>query len=344
MKLPPPSVGEGATIGDDQERELRAMESGGVPDATLRTMRRKMLRTAQNAAEWDWIYQQSYSEAVAHGHLDPADYARSQAEHTMNFIRSERRKEATLAKALRGRRDLYRASSEKLDRLSKVVRKERRSDLTNDGKLIELLGELEKQGHKAAGSSLVRSKIASELTGYKPPHWDHTTIPLKILVWSTLISEQGGRAFTLRLNTFLASHALDHHRGPAWVMHRRINTTLRKAFGAKDKPDFWLVVERDPMARSFHIHGGIEVPTDDGGLDGVRSALHAAGGEWASALHSDAQLDDRAITEPAAWASYVYKRFHKNKADLDASPCSATLSLRSRSEHRWAKLRADLLG
>ena len=80
----------------------------------------------------------------------------------------------------------------KLEAASKSANPDQRRLPQTDRQYVDLIGEAEKGGW-LADRALVLSKIKEELGRYRLPHWEKTTISLKVMAMSVVCESEGAQ-------------------------------------------------------------------------------------------------------------------------------------------------------
>ena len=327
--------------------ELARIEAfvAGIDDEVVqRKLRRKLTETAQAEANSHALDRRRFREAIEfatlNGYADPAAYANARVASQRTLDKHDSRVTAIMKRgSFRSAKRFDRAAVRHED-ASKSAKPSRRRMPQRDRQYLEIVGEAEKLGY-LGDRALVLSKINSKLTYYRLPHWDHTTLPLKMLAYSIESAKDGAQTINLRPNPKVTEQALRSPRGPAGYMQDRIRREMEKAFGRDNIPDFWFVVETDSDKR-FHLHGAVVTPTVVGAPDMVDAALRAAGGTWDAAKGHHHQQISKSLDDPIYWAFYVCKRMNVGKARIDRKLSASTDGVRKRAALGWDDMRATL--
>ncbi|WP_297803833.1 hypothetical protein [uncultured Brevundimonas sp.] len=207
-----------------------------------------------------------------------------------------------------------------------------------DRKYVDLLGRLEKSGD-LKNRRLVVEEIKKEIGNYKVPDWRRATISLKLLALCIEVHKRGGIAFTLRLSNDVIKRSEEDGRGQVSYLQDRIRKNLKAVFG--HCPDFCFIMEKDTLS-PLHLHGVIDIRTDDPRKLDAEKALMRAGGCWTSTnahLYQN-RFDD--LYGPYGWASYLSKAILVTRLEVSSKLFGVTSGLRTVVEGEWASLRATL--
>lgn len=312
--------------------------------ALQKTWRAKLLKEAQaranSAAKDRRVFRESIERATADGHPDPEAFAANRMMNERLIDLHEKRVSDIFKRAeVTSRRRFDRAKA-KHEEASKTAQPTKRRLPQRDRQYVEIIGEAEKGGY-LADAALVLQKIETKLRTYRLPHWEKTTISLKVMAMSSECSKEGAQTINLRPNSTVCAKALVSPRGPASYMQDAIKRTFDKTFGKGKGPDFWFVIEMD-TATKFHLHGAVVTPNVTGSVDKVDAALRAAGGKWESAGGHHHQQVTKSLDDPMWWAFYVVKRMNIANRTISTKLFASTRGLRSRAEAHWDDLRASL--
>jgi hypothetical protein len=329
-------------------REIAEIEDmiSVLTDAALQQeWRTKLLRKAQSeanaAAEDRRIFRTALERARSEGHPDPEGFAAGRVEIARLHAQHEKRVAAIFKRAKRASRRRHDKTETKLEKASKTANPTRRRFPQRDRMYLEIVGEAEKDGH-LADRPLVVEKLEKALGPYRLPHWEKTTISLKVMAMSVVSAKEGAQTINLRPNQATCSKALKSPRGPAGYMQDMIRKALERAFGKGRAPDFWFVIETDDDTR-FHLHGAVETPNHPDAVTMVDAALRAAGGTWDDPKGQHHQQLTKGVDEPLWWAFYAVKTMNIGRRRLgEAKLFASTAELRSRARAGWDDLRAAL--
>lgn len=297
-------------------------------------------KEANEAAGYRGLFRNALEEARRIGDPEPEAFAEQRVATQMIVDRYERR-----IRAITNRVEI--AHAKRVDKLetkyevaSKSANPNRRRFPQLDRQYVEIIGEAERAGHLNDGP-LVLSKLPTRLQTYRLPHWEKTTISLKVMALSLECSRQGAQTINLRPNQEVCAKALRSPRGPAGYMQDAIRRAMERTFGKAAAPEFWIVIETD-TAHQFHIHGAVVTPSLHNGVDLVDAALRAAGGEWGNVHGQHHQQVSASLDDPIYWASYTVKRMNIAKSHTDRKLFACTSGLRSAAKAGWDGLRGSL--
>lgn len=320
-------VGLGARPGD---AEWEATKTWALPRLQARD---------QRAAEWVADCQEAYDYAVAEGFADPLDYAQNRAHALARLRILERRQKANLEAVKLGTRKATNRLAEKRETASKNAHGNRRRYLQADRIYLEIIGAAEAEGLPAT-DPLVTGKLEKRLKGYKLPHWDKTTLPLKVMAMSVALAKHGARTVNLRLSPDVQERAKSANKTVVSFLQNRIRMELKKEFEA-DAPEFWFVIERDNDKR-FHLHGAIACPDDGLFREGIEKALRRAAGKWNSKAGQHHQLLTKPLAKPFGWATYVTKDLNVTAMSVPGKLLGWSGGVRAQAQHEWNGLRKAL--
>lgn len=207
-----------------------------------------------------------------------------------------------------------------------------------DRKYVDLLGRIEKS-EGLDNRRLVEREILKEIGNYRLPDWRRTTISLKLLAMCVELHRRGGIAFTLRLSMDVITRSEKDGRGQVSYLQDRIRKSLKAVLG--HCPDFCFVMEKDTLS-PLHLHGVIDIRTDDPRKLDAEKALMKAGGCWKSTNAHLYQNRFEDLYGPYGWASYLSKSIHVTGREVASKLIGATSGLRRAVESEWASLRASL--
>jgi len=325
--------------------EIEDMISELTDPALQQQWRAKLLKKAQSeanaAAEDRRIFRAALEQARSEGHPDPEDFAAGRVQVARLQALHEKRVRAIFKRAERASRRRYDKVEAVLERASRTANPTQRRFPQDDRRYLEIVGEAEKGGY-LDDRPLVLSKLEKALGLYRLPHWEKTTISLKVMAMSVVSAKEGAQTINLRPNKETCSKALKSSRGPAGYMQDMIRKALERAFGKGRAPDFWFVIETDSETR-FHLHGAVETPNQPDAVAMIDAALRAAGGTWDDPKGQHHQQLTKGVDDPLWWAFYAVKTMNIGKRRLgDAKLFASTAGLRSRARAGWDDLRAAL--
>lgn len=316
-----------------------------VNDPNVRiAFRERLFGEAQAAANADALNRRRYHTALTQAQLrgdpDPEVSAAHSVIHQRWSDLHDERVRAIFKRVDHGiikRRD---KSATKAEKASKSAKPATRRLPQRDRQYLEIVGTAEKEGY-LGDVPLVLSILNSKIPNYRLPHWEKTTISLKVMAMSSESSREGAQTINLRLNSVVCGKALASPRGPASYMQDAIKRAFDKTFGKGKGPDFWFVIETDTNAR-FHLHGAVVTPNMADAVDMVDAALRTAGGKWESDGGHQHQQVTRSLDDPLWWAFYAVKRMNIGGGRISSKLFASTRELRSRAEINWDDLRSSL--
>ncbi|MDI1344825.1 MAG: hypothetical protein PSV22_12095 [Pseudolabrys sp.] len=326
-------------LSPEDERDILCILEG-IDDPDVRRVEEKRARAhfqrGANAGSLSRsIFREELEKATALGVPNPANLAQTQTAHRINIITLE----ARTARALRASKsDILKfanKAAKKVERASKTTNKSNRRWLQADRDFLAAIGSAEKRGDPVPGS-LVGAQIQSANPGYRLPHWDKTTLPLKVLACSIESAKAGAHTINLRLSDDVERAAREAPRGLARYMQARIKVALKAAF-ADDVPDFWFVIERDNATRC-HLHGAVVLPRL-GTEAMIDAALRKAGGPWALKIFQQKGLP---LSKPLGWADYVVKTVNLTKIDFDGGLFASSAGIARTARLNWDDTRRAL--
>lgn len=325
--------------------EIEDMIADFTNPALQQQWRTKLLKKAQSeanaAAEDRRVFRAAFEQARAEGHPDPETFANYRVQHARLRALHEARVQALFKRAERTNRRRQDKAEAKLEKASRTANPAKRRFPQRDRMYVEIVGEAEKDGY-LGDRPLVLSKLEKALGPYRLPHWEKTTISLKVMAMSLVSAKEGAQTINLRLNRDVCSTALKSPRGPAGYMQDLIRKALERAFGKGRAPDFWFVIETDGHDR-FHLHGAVETPNLPDAVSMVDQALRGAGGKWDDSKGQHHQQLTKGVDEPLWWAFYAVKTMNVGKHRLgDAKLFASTAGLRSRAQASWNEIRTTL--
>ncbi|WEK39592.1 MAG: hypothetical protein P0Y50_13800 [Candidatus Brevundimonas colombiensis] len=313
-----------------------------MPDPDMRRVWDKKLRKifgrkAENAGENQASFNEAFERALRLGIEDPLSYSQVAVMYAVREKINAYIRKRIAAGLKKGERLAANKEAEALERASRTASPKQRRRAQDDRKYLDIVGSAEKDA-SLASSGLVRSKIEKQIGAYSLPHWEKTTIALKVMALSCETAKRGGRAINLRISDAMSDKALSSQRGPVSFVQNQVRETLKRRFAA-DAPEFWFVMERD-NDRRFHLHGAYETADHiDHRL--VDAALRDAGGWSADAGKGTAQLS-RPLTEPLFWASYVVKTINLTSTMTDRKLLGSTAEIKTSARGGWDALSGGL--
>jgi len=307
------------------EDTVSDLPDGPLRDEFRRKLRRQAQQEANDGAADRKVFREALDLAKREGYADPEAYARIQVEKRRVMNTYEQQNRATFKRI----EDLSRKRANKrvgaLETASKTAQPSKRRFPQRDRQYVDLIGKAER-GEWLGDEPLVLSKIAAQLGHYRLPHWEKTTVSLKVMAMSVVSAKQGAQTLNLHLSPEQCSQALGSPRGPASYMQQRIRNALEKAFGREDAPDFWFTIETD-WGNNFHLHGAVVTPELEGARDLVDQALRSAGGKWASDGGQQFQQLSAGLDDPIYWASYTLKHMNVSALELPRKLFGSTLGI-----------------
>lgn len=327
-------------LSPEEEREISTALIGVEADlddpvalARYEKQLRRLIQNGANASAESRIrFRDQLAIAQSFGHPEPEDYARSQAAHLARIEALERR---TARGFRKGKADILKFANKaaaKVEKASRTAHKGLRRRAQADRFFLATIGVAEKEGRPVKGG-LVEAEIQKKYPGYRLPHWEKTTLPLKVLALSTESHRQGAHTINLRLSKEIDEAARRSPRGIVSYMQDRVRKAMKETF-ADDAPEFWFVLERDNAIR-FHLHGAVVVP-HPGCEPMIDEALRKAGGSWNQKKH---QQVGSPVTQPIWWAHYATKRLNLTVIDIDTRLFASTLGIRQAARTGWNDLR-----
>jgi hypothetical protein len=311
-----------------------------IDDPLIRASFEKQVRSeaqaGANASAQNRIYfREELAFAENAGYADPVDYAQTIAAHRSRLDVLESRGKRALRQAKSFTVNFANRAASRTEKASRTARHTPRRRLQADKKFLMIIGVAEKEGRPTTSGS-VGADIQRAIPGYRLPHWEKTTLPLKVLALSVESHRQGAHTINLRLSKEIDEAARRSPRGIVSYMQDRIRKALKDAF-ADDAPEFWFVLERDDATR-FHLHGAVIVP-QSGCEPMIDDALRKAGGSWAQ--KSFQQVGSK-LNDPIWWAHYTIKSLNMTVLDIDTRLFASTLAIRQAAREGWDGLRLKL--
>lgn len=313
-----------------------------VADPSLRNeletrfRRRLEGREARGEAN-DNVFNAAYARAVSLGLEDPGEYARRAVK--LAFMESIHKakiaaiRKAPVRAAIAGTNRAARAEED----LSRTANPGQRRSPQRDRQYLEIVGSAERAGQLIRGGS-VGAEIKSQLGRYRLPHWEKTTLPLKVAALSLETAHRRGRTINLRVGHTFSKKALGSSRGPVSFIQNQVRETLKRRFEA-DAPEFWFVMERD-NDDLFHLHGAY---VDQAHVDHrlVDAALRDAG-RWDETAGAGLSQKSVELRDPLYWASYVVKQMNLTTTLTDRKLLASTAELRDAARGAWDRWRSEL--
>jgi hypothetical protein len=327
-------------LSPEEEQEIATALSGMEADlddpvalARYEKQVRRLIQDGANAgAEGRIRYREQLAIAQSFGHPEPEEYARSQAAHLATIEVLERRTERGFRQAKADILMLANKAAAKTEKVSRAAHSGVRRRGQADKFFLATTGVAEKEGRPVKGGS-VEAEIQKQYAGYRLPHWEKTTLPLKVLALSVESHRQGAHTINLRVSKGIDEAARRSPRGIVSYMQDRIRKAMKETF-ADDAPEFWFVLERDNATR-FHLHGAVVIP-QPGCERMIDEALRRAGGSWSQ---KSFQQVGRPVTQPIWWAHYTTKSLNLTVLDIDTRLFASTLGIRRAARAGWEDLR-----
>lgn len=328
-------------------REIEEIEEllSEIADGTVKERyRARLLAQAQaeanRAAADRKLYRDALDLAKREGYADPEAFARIQVEKQHLGDQYEQRIRAIFKRVEAKNRRRADKAARLVEATSKTARPSKRRLPQRDRQYVDLVGKAEKEGW-LADRPLVLSKITEKLGRYRLPHWEKTTISLKIMAMSVTSAREGAQTINLRLSPEQCAQALISSRGAVSYMQQRIRSALERSFGHRKAPDFWFVMETDWKGK-FHLHGAVVTPSSPGARELVGQALRKAGGTWASDGGQQFQQVSKSLDDPLYWASYVIKHMNVSSRAVEGKLFASTVGIRALAAGGWNQLREQL--
>lgn len=300
-------------------------------------LRRELAAKAVSADENRHTFNDAYKRALDTGIADPLEYA----ERAVELAFKQKIMDWNVA-ALKARPQIFATkaanrAAEQGERASKSANPGKRRMLQADRRYLEITGIADRNGQPMSSGS-VGAEIKKALQGYKLPHWEKTTLPLKVLALSLETGKRGGRTINLRISHDASAKALRSSRGPVSFVQNQVRDTLKRRFEA-DAPEFWFVMEQDTV-KGFHLHGAYEHAPHIDHLE-IDSALRDAGG-WGSANGKGLSQVSRVLKDPIWWAHYTAKRINLTRMLTDRKLFASTAEIRDAARGGWEAVRARM--
>lgn len=313
-----------------------------VADSDLRAdlearLRRRLAAREDRADANQKVFSDAYGRALALGIEDPVEYAQRAVKldfmgniHAMK-VAALRKASARMA-ANEANRDAVAEEG-----ASRTASPSQRRNPQRDREYLEIVGSEEKAG-RLQSRGLVGSKIQKRLGNYRLPHWEKTTLPLKVMALSMEAHMRGGRTINLRLGHEVSRKALSSSRGPVSFVQNQVRETFKRRF-ADDSPEFWFVMERD-TDNLFHLHGAYvdqaHIPHAE-----VDAALRDAAG-WSAAQGVGLAQKSAELKDPIFWAHYTVKQMNLTAGITERKLLASTAGLRDASRVAWDHRRSKL--
>lgn len=299
---------------------------------------RQRLKAREDLAEAnETVFNAAYERALSLGIDDPAEYSRRAVK--LAFMESiHAAKVAAIRKSpLRMAMNEANRAALAAEIASRTANPAQRRNHQRDREYLEIIGSAEREGRLSA-PGLVGAEIEKKLGRYKLPHWEKTTLPLKVAALSLETAKRGGRTINLRIGHTFSQKALGASRGPVSFMQNQVRETLRRRFEA-DAPEFWFVMERD-TDDLFHLHGGY---VDQGHIPHglVDAALRDAGG-WTGTPGAGLAQKSAALKDPLFWAWYVVKQMNLTPTLTNRKLLASTAEIRDAARGAWDGWRSRL--
>jgi hypothetical protein len=328
---------------DDRRGIDAALEDVDDPDLA-NALRKDFMARAQRKANQDAQDRRRYREAreyaVEADLDDPSEYAADAVAAHRVLDRYDATVKAIFRRVMsRSARRTDRAAT-KQEAASKSANPSLRRHPQKDRLYVQILGEAERKGF-LSNRPLVSTKLNFKIPGYKLPHWQKTTMALKVMALSIESEKEGSQTINLHPNRDVCKAALESPRGPASYMQDRIRKAMERTFGKGESPEFWFVIETDSECR-FHLHGAVVTPTTPNAPKMVDAALRSAGGEWDAAGGHQHQQVSRSLDGPLGWASYVCKHMNLARNVIDRRLLASTAGIKRKAVMGWNDLRASL--
>ncbi|WP_426039917.1 hypothetical protein [Brevundimonas sp. DC300-4] len=327
-------------LSPEQEREIATALIGMEGDlndpvalARYEKQLRRLVQDGANASAKGRIrFREQLAIAQSFGHPEPEEYARNQAAHLAKIEALERRRDRSFRQAKADILKFANKAAAKVEKTSRTAHTSLRRRAQADRFFLATTGVAEKEGRPVKGG-LVEAEIQKKYPGYRLPHWEKTTMPLKVMALSVESHKQGAHTINLHLSKDIDEAARRSPRGIVSYMQDRIRKAMKETF-ADDAPEFWFVLERDNAIR-FHLHGAVVIP-QPGCEPMIDEALRKAGGSWSQ---KSFQQVGRPVVEPIYWAHYATKRLNLTVIDIDTRLFASTLGIRQAARDGWDGLR-----
>lgn len=306
--------------------------------AELEKRFRRRLKAKEDRAEGnEAVFNAAYGKALSLGIEDPLEYAQRAVKlafmESIHAIKVAAVRKAPVRMAMSGANRAAVAA----EAASKTANPNQRRNPQRDREYLKIIGSAERGG-RLSTPGLVGAEIEKALGRYRPPHWEKTTLPLKVAALSLETEKRGGRTINLRIGDTFSRKALGASRGPVSFMQNQVRETLKRRF-ADDAPEFWFVMERD-TDDLFHLHGAY-VDQDHVPYKLIDAALRDAGG-WATPTGKGRAHQSAPLEDPLFWASYVVKQMNLTTTMTDRKLIASTAELRDAARGAWATVRNTL--
>jgi hypothetical protein len=318
------------------EDMLAEMEDPDLRAEWDRKLRKKLAARAASSEENRETSNEAFERAKNAGIADIADYSMRarQIARGQKWLNSK-------AAALKARPQIFATkvanrAADQAEQASKSASPGKRRLLQADRRYLEITGIADRNGQPMTSGS-VAAEIKKTLQGYKLPHWEKTTLPLKVLALSIETGKRGGRTINLRISHDASAKALRSSRGPVSFVQNQVRETLKRRFEA-DAPEFWFVMEQDP--KGFHLHGAYEHASHINYLD-IDRALRDAGG-WGSTQGKGLSQMSVCLKDPIWWAHYTVKQINVTRMLTDRKLFASTAEIRDAARGGWEAVRARM--
>lgn len=306
--------------------------------ADLEKRFRKRLKAKEDRAEGnEAVFNAAFGRALSLGIDDPLEYAQRAVKlafmESIQAVKVAAVRKAPVRIATSGANHAAVAA----ESASRTANPTQRRNHQRDREYLEIIGSAEREG-RLSSPGLVGAEIQKKLGRYRPPHWEKTTLPLKVAALSLETAKRGGRTINLRIGHTSSKKALTSSRGPVSFMQNHVRETLKRRF-EDDAPEFWFVMERD-SEDLFHLHGAY---VDQGHISYglVDAALRDAGG-WTSPKASGLAQQSAELKDPLYWASYAVKQMNLTSTMTDRKLLASTAEIRDAARGGWETVRNSL--
>ncbi len=283
------------------------------------------------------VSNEAYERALRQGIEDPLDYAQRAVDLSVREAIHMKKVRSIKNWSVEADTKVANRAAESSELLSKTASQGLRRRPQDDRLYVTTIGAEEKAG-RLTFSGLVAVKIEKRIPGYRLPHWEKTTPPLKLMALSVETQRRGARTINLRIGHETSLKALASPRGPVSYIQNQVRQVFRRRF-ADDAPEFWFVMEKDTHDR-FHLHGAYEhIGHLDHGL--IDDALRDAGG-WAGNAGKGLSQFSKPQNDAFAWAAYCLKRVNLTASMTDRKLIASTAEVRDAARGSWDQLRDRL--
>ncbi len=315
---------------------LSEMEDPDLRVEWDRKLRKMLAQGAVLADENRHTFNEAFERAKNTGIADIEGYTRR-----ANQLALIQKRQVRELSALKARPQVFATkaanrAAEQGERASKSANPGKRRMLQVDRRYLEITGIADRNGQPMSSGS-VGAEIKKTLQGYRLPHWEKTTLPLKVLALSLEIGKRGGRTINFRISHDASAKALASSRGPVSFVQNQVRDTLKRRFEA-DAPEFWFVMEQDP--KGFHLHGAYEHASHINYLD-IDRALRDAGG-WGSTQGKGLSQMSVLLKDPIWWAHYTVKQINVTRMLTDRKLFASTAEIRDAARGSWEAVRARM--